>query len=209
MFEYRHGLHELLCRAGQKDEEAFTQIYQAIHRVALVAILAEVSSLDEAEAEAVFNRAMFKVWDRAGTYQGRPGPDPDLTAWAWIRTTILRTAQDASRMHRRRSVAEVLESDMLPEDEQEDISDLSPIDRLAPGEVSPADQVQTSPSALLEAHEGLIEYLDELDERERRVFQMLAEGTSQAEAAQTLGVSASRLSQIVRSMRDKAGRLTR
>jgi RNA polymerase sigma factor (sigma-70 family) len=209
MYEYRHGLHDLLCRVGQSDENAFIQMYENLHRIAVVTILGEFSNIDEFEAEAIYNQAMFKIWKRASTFEGRPGHDPDVTAWAWIRITILHTAQDVTRVMRRRGFAEILEAEMMTEEERGGSTELSPIDRLSISDLALSDQPLNSPAALVEGHEGLVEFIQSLDERERTIFRMLAEGVSQAEIAAKLGISPSRMSQIVHSLRSKAEKILR
>jgi RNA polymerase sigma factor (sigma-70 family) len=209
MNDWKLGLHDLLSRVGQRDEQAFTWLYESLRQTSVAMILAEVGGLDEDEAEAVYNRAMLKIWMKASTYQGRPEHTPDITAWAWIRTTILHTALDVSRGLRKREMAEILESEMLAESEQEETQDLSPIDQLSSADVSPADRAIDSPADLTETREGLKEFLRQLDERDRLIFQLLAQGLPQNEVAVRLGVSAPRMSQIVHSLRARAERMIR
>ena len=209
MNDWRRGLQDLLNRVAQRDEQAFTWMYEVLHQTAVATILAEVGGLDEYEAEAIYNRSMLKVWQKASTYQGRPLHDPDATAWAWIRTVILHTALDISRGLRKRVMAEVVELEMRMLPSQEEMQDLSPIDQLSSEDVAPAERSVDSPAALSETREGLIEFFGELNPRERLIFRLLAEGRSQAEVAAHLGISAARLSQVVRSMRQRAEQLVR
>ncbi len=204
MHEFQRGLHELLCKVAKKDEAAFTQMYESIHRVCVLTILRDFSGMEETEAEAIFNQAMLKIWLRAGSYQGRSGSEPDVTAWAWVRITLLRTAQDVSRMIRKRGIAEIMEGDMHSESGSSESIDVSPLDRLGPKDVAPAEQVVDNPAVLFEDREGMAEFLASLSERERMIMGLLAAGKSQAEVAAMLGMSASRLSQIVHSLRQKA-----
>lgn len=210
MSEYRRGLHDLLCRVGHSDEAAFVQIYETVHLIAIRTILGEFSNIDEFEAEAIYNQAMYKIWKRANTYEGRSNNDPDITAWTWIRVTIVHTAQDASRVIRRREDAEILEAEMTTDEQRGSSStELSAIDRLSISDIAPADQPLTSPAVLVEGREGLVEFIQSLDERERLIFRLLMEGVSQADIAAKLGISPSRMSQIVHSLRSKAERMLR
>ncbi|HEX9012224.1 MAG TPA: hypothetical protein VF813_01865, partial [Anaerolineaceae bacterium] len=71
MSDWKQGLHDLLGQVARKDEQAFTRLYEALHHTAIGMILAEVGGLDEYEAESIYSQAMYKIWCKAGTYQGR------------------------------------------------------------------------------------------------------------------------------------------
>lgn len=205
MSDWKRGLHDLLVRVALHDEDAFARMYEVLYRTAIATILAEIGGIDEADAESIYCQAMYKIWRKAGSYQGREErQDPDTTAWAWIRTTIVRTALDVSRSLRKKDMAELLESEMINEAEQDEGQDSSPIDQLSASDVAVGERMQDSPAKLTEAREGLHEFLGSLEERDKLIFRLLAEGHPQGEVAQRLGISASRLSQIVHALRDKA-----
>jgi RNA polymerase sigma factor (sigma-70 family) len=208
MNEWKKGLHDLLTRVACKDEQAFTQLFEVLHHTAIGMIIAEVGGLNESEAESIYGQAMFKVWRKAGTFEGRNNhPDTDATAWAWLRTTILHTALDTSRGIRRREMAEILESEMIIEGDEIEGQDSSPIDELSAQDVSPQERASDNPAKLTETREGLQEYLASLEDRERLIFTLLAEGRAHGDVAAHLGISASRLSQIVSALREKANRM--
>lgn len=210
MNDWKRGLHELLTRVALRDEEAFTRLFESLHRTAIATILSDVGGLDEDDAEVIYNQAMLKVWRKAGTYQGRENrQDPDTTAWAWIRTTVLHTALDRSRKLRRRAMAEIMESEMDSPEELEEAQDLSPIDQLSSDDIAPQERRPESPALLAETHEGLVAFLHSLEPRDLLIFRLLAEGHPQGEVAARLGISPSRLSQIVHALREKAGRYMR
>lgn len=206
MSDWKQGLHDLLGQVARKDEQAFTRLYEGLHHTAIGMILAEVGGLDEYEAESIYSQAMYKIWCKAGTYQGRlERQDLDATAWAWIRVTILHTAQDVSRVLRRRNMAEILESEMVSDEEIEEGQDPSPIDELSMTDVSPQERPADSPALRAETREGLAEFMAALDERERKIICLLSEGRPHGEVAALVGISPSRLSQIVSTLREKAG----
>ena len=207
--DHLRGLNDLLLRAGQGDLLAFEWLYALLHQDALYLLLADFSGIDLAEADALYNRAMTKIWEGASGYQSRLSGDNDLTAYAWMRTTILNTARDYARGTRKRNQAELQETDMIVPGEEANQSDYSPIERLGEDDLALFERETNNPAQLLESKLDWEAFLDTLDERERFICAARAEGMTQTEIAAALKISPARLSQIVTDLRRRAESIVR
>jgi RNA polymerase sigma factor (sigma-70 family) len=200
----KRGMNDLLIRIGQGDMLALNWLYELLHRHAVGMILAEIGGLDEADADASYNRAMQKIWSSASSYQSRSSGDVDVTAYAWVRTTILNTARDAARALRKRAAAEQQESDMIVANDDDNQPELSPMEQLMDEELAPNERETNDPADLLLSKLDWTAFLATLDEREMRICTRLADGRTQTEIAAELGISAARLSQIISGLRQRA-----
>lgn len=207
--DHLRGCNDLLLRVGQGDIIAFEWLYALFQQDSIYLLLADFSTLDLAEADALYNRAMTKIWENASSYQSRSNGDTDLTAYSWIRTTILNTARDHARSARKRNQIELQETDMLAPDQETTQSEYSPIEQLGDADLALPERETNNPARLLESKLDWEAFLDTLDERERYICARRAEGATQTQIAAALNISPARLSQIITDLRHRAESIVR
>lgn len=196
------GLHSLLVRIGQGDSLALAVLYEQMKERFIRTILARVGGLDRADAEAAYNRAMFKIWACASSYEGKSDV-PDRSALGWISKTILNTARDHARTVRRLARYEQQETDMTNPDEDEPQAELSPMEQLADSDLAIEERTTDDPAALLESKVNWHAFLETLDPRERAIVLRLLDGATQSAIAAEMKISPARLSQLLRQMRER------
>lgn len=201
--ERKRGLNDLLIRIGQGDYLALNWIYELLREDAIHMLLAEVGGVDAAEADALYNRAMHKIWLSARGYESRSSGDVDVTAYAWLRKIIINTARDWARVARKRASMELQEADMTSEGEEETQVEFSPIEQLWDDDLALHERETTNPPRLMESKLDWAAFLATLNERELRIITRLAEGATQTQIAEELNISPARLSQIVKDLRQR------
>jgi len=202
--ERKRGLNDLLIRIGQGDYLALNWIYELLREDAIHMLLAEIGGMDAAEADALYNRAMHKIWLSASGYESRSSGDVDVTAYAWLRKIIINTARDWARVARKHATSELQEADMISEGEDETQVELSPIEQLQDDDLALHERETNNPLRLLESKLDWAAFLASLDERELLICTRLAEGKTQTQIAAELDISPARLSQIVKELRQRA-----
>lgn len=207
--ERKRGLHDLLIRIGQRDLPAFDWIYELLHDEAIRMLLLEVGGMDAAEADALYNRGMYKIWLNAPGYEGRSSGDVDVTAYAWMRKIIINTARDWARSQRKLASLEMQETDMISEGEDESQVELSPMEQLRDENLALQERETTNPPRLLESKLDWASFLAGLNEREGLICTRLADGKTQTEIAAELNISPARLSQIVKELRQRVEAIRR
>lgn len=192
------GLHGLLLRTKARDEQAFETLLERVRKPSMRIIYSKLDPtyFDADDLDLVFYHAMAKTWQRASIYRGvsnfDPNRDEDLTAWAWIKKIVVNSALDYRRAEikcRRFEISEPLLNLEDPENPSRD-----PNQRQKQF-VDPIEEV--------EINENIQGFVKSLTLIEQELFNHLRNGIPKKEIAHKMGLSPSRISQLISILRKK------
>jgi len=197
------GLHDLLVKISARDEQAFEDLLERVKKPSMPIIYSKPGAVyEEGESEIIFYRAMMNVWLKAPSYRGKSNHDVhknnDRIAWAWISKILANCARDYGKGERRFRMHEISEAAFIMGDQQGN-TDFTPLDRDVFTEASPESQLGT--------RESIDEFIASLNEQEYKLLFLRAHGMAKKDIAHELGVTPSRVSQIMTILKEKYGKI--
>lgn len=196
-----NGLHGILTRIQARDEEAFEILLERVKKPSMRIIRSKLDPnyFGNEDLTIIFFHGMMKVWEKARTYYGRSNfdsnRDKDLIAWAWMKTILINCARDYRKAEIKYRQYEIPESLLHPEE----------TDR--PSIISIGDQrLDNEVSQAMENKEKAEDFINSLTSQEQEVFDHIGYGLSKKETARRMGITPSRVSQLISDLRKKVRR---
>lgn len=198
------GFHELLTEVKLRQEVAFEVLLEKVKKPSMKLISQKLNPnrYDEEDLEIIFYHAMTKVWFQATSYHGKSKiylMDKDLIAWAWIKRIIINCALDyykAEKKHRDNIISEIL----IELEDPKELPNYHPEDNKTLNEISYE----------MDKKEELEEFKSSLNIQEHELFNHLLDSKlSKKSIAERMGISPSRVSQLISGLREKYRRVTR
>lgn len=181
--ESEDKLASLIFATARGDTSEFNLLIELVRKPLTVYIRGK-TSLDDYEVDAIFNVIMMKVWKSAWTWKG-------VSAWGWVYTVAKNTVKSYLRKIRKEKAVD--ETSLIQVKDGQEIQ--------TPYEMAISEDI--NPERAVISKENLAELYASLDPKEKTILDCIAEGYSQKDIAEKLGLSPGRVSQITKFIKTK------